>query len=147
MAKGRIAAISISKEKGTKKDNVSSAELKEGFGIIGDAHAGSARQLSLLARESIDKMRAKRVNVKAGDFAENITTEGIDLLDLKIGDKLKIGKEAEIAITQIGKDCHSRCGIYYQTGECVMPLEGVFAEVLKGGTIKPGDEIFPLTYR
>lgn len=138
---GRIKAISVSKNKGTKKQNISIAVLKEDFGIVGDAHAGSERQVSLLAEESIEKIRNKGLDVKSGDFAENITTGGIDLAGLKIGVRLKIGKKALLEITQIGKTCHNRCNIYYQAGDCVMPKEGVFAKVLKRGIIKPEDKL------
>lgn len=140
--KAKIIAISISENKGTKKYNIDSAMLKEDFGIVTDAHAGSERQVSLLAEESIEKMRAKGLNVKPGDFAENITTQGIGLLKLKLGQRLKIGKDVILEITQKGKVCHTRCNIYYQAGDCVMPREGIFAKVIKGGIIKPGDEIF-----
>ena len=141
----KIKAISVSKEKGVKKSNVKNAELKEDFGIVGDAHAGTEkRQVSLLAEESIEKMKAKGLDVGPGDFAENITTWGIDLLNLKIGSKLTVGKDAVLEISQIGKTCHSRCNIYYQAGDCVMPTEGVFGRVVKGGIIKPGDEIAPV---
>ncbi len=137
-----IKAISISKEKGQKKANVESALLKGDYGILGDAHAGTdKRQVSLLAQESISKMRAKGLKVSAGDFAENITTEGIDLLSLKLGDKVKAGKSVILEITQIGKVCHSRCNIYYEAGDCVMPKEGIFARVLIGGEINPGDAL------
>ena len=140
--KGEGAAVSISEKKGTKKRNVESVELKENFGIIGDAHAGDwHRQVSLLAKESIEKMRDKGLRVGPGDFAENITTEGIDLTHLRSGAKVKIGKEALLEVTQFGKECHARCDIYYQAGDCVMPKEGVFAKVLKGGVIKAGDDI------
>jgi len=138
---GRIKSISVSKKKGTKKKNISIAVLKEDFGIIGDAHGGSKRQVSLLAEESIEKMRQKGVDVTSGDFAENITTKGIDLMGLKLGSRLRIGKSALLEITQIGKVCHSRCDIYYQVGDCVMPKEGIFGKVLKGGVIKPKDKI------
>lgn len=145
-APGIIKAISTAKEKGIKKNNVSSVELKEDFGIIGDAHAGTKnRQVSLLAIESIKKMQEKGLKVGPGDFAENITTEGFDLLGLKLGDKLKIGKEVILQVSQIGKECHTRCNIYYQAGDCVMPKEGIFVKVLKGGKVKAGDEIFVLT--
>lgn len=139
--KGIVIAISISEKKGTKKRNVESVELREDFGIIGDGHAGSMRQVSLLAQESIDKMKAKGLKVKPGDFAENITTEGMDLLKLKVGARLKAGRGAILEITQIGKVCHTRCSIYYQAGDCVMPKEGIFARVLKGGIIKPQDKL------
>jgi len=140
--KGQIIAVSISKEKGVKKNNVRLATLKEDFGIIGDAHAGTKnRQVSLLAIESIKKMREKGLQVGPGDFAENITTEGFDLLGLKLGDRFRIGKDVRLQISQIGKVCHSRCHIYYQAGDCVMPKEGIFASVVKGGRIKVGDSI------
>ncbi len=139
---GKIQAISVSQEKGVKKTNMQRVVLKEDFGIIGDAHAGTKnRQVSLLAIESIEKMKAKGLKVKAGDFAENITTQGIDLLNFKIGDRVKIGQEVILEISQIGKECHTRCNIYYQAGDCVMPKEGIFAKVLKGGEIEVGDSI------
>jgi cyclic pyranopterin phosphate synthase len=140
--RGRIKAISVSKERGTQKTNVPSAEIKAGFGIIGDAHSGNwHRQVSLLGVESIDKMAAKGVNVAPGNFAENITTEGIDLSVLKIGSKLKVGAGVELEITQLGKKCHSRCEIFEQIGDCVMPREGIFARVVKAGSINVGDLI------
>ena len=141
---GKILAVSISEKKGTKKRNVDSVELKENFGIVGDAHSGTTkRQLSLLALESIDKMKMKKrgLNVKPGDFAENITTQGLALTELGLGARLKIGKDVLLEVSQIGKECHTRCSIYYQAGDCVMPTEGVFTRVLKGGTIRPGDTI------
>jgi len=139
---GKIAAVSISEHKGMKKKNVSSIQLKEDFGIIGDAHAGDGkRQVSLLAKESIDKMKAKGLKVGPGDFAENITTQGLDLLSLTVGDKLKIGQDVLLELSQFGKECHTRCNIYYQAGDCVMPKEGVFAKVIKGGIIEPKDKI------
>lgn len=136
-----VKAISISKKKGIRKENTDEAILREDFGIVGDAHAGSPRQLSLLAEESIEKIRLKGLKVGPGDFAENITTEGIDLLGLRIGNRLCIGSEAVIEITAKGKECHTRCSIYYRTGDCVMPREGIFAKIIKGGVIKPGDKI------
>ncbi len=140
--KGSIVAVSVSENKGTKKTNVESVELKEDFGIIGDVHAGTRkRQVSLLAAESIDKMRAKGVNVSSGDFAENITTSGIDLVGLDVGSRIRIGESVVLEITQKGKECHTRCEIFYQAGDCIMPREGIFARVVKGGSIKPGDEI------
>ncbi|OGW92824.1 MAG: molybdenum cofactor sulfurase [Omnitrophica bacterium RIFCSPLOWO2_02_FULL_45_16] len=138
---GIVKAVSISKSKGSRKVNVPEALLKEGSGIIGDAHAGSSRQISLLADESIEKMRKKGLNVGPGDFAENVTTEGIDLLNLKRGDRLGVGGEAIVEITEKGKECRARCNIYYQAGDCVMPREGIFANVIKGGAVKPGDKI------
>jgi MOSC domain-containing protein YiiM len=140
-ATGKILAVSVSERKGVRKTNVESARLIENWGIEGDAHAGPGhRQVSLLAQESIAKMRAKGLDVNAGDFAENITTAGIDLTSLPIGARLRIGG-AEVEITQIGKECHSRCAIYYQAGDCVMPREGVFARVTRGGEVQPGDQI------
>ena len=140
--KGKIKAISISKDRGTRKYNIPSAELIASFGIEGDAHAGNwQRQVSLLADESIVKMRVKGANVTAGDFAENITTEGIDLQSLSIGNKLKLGPQVCVEITQLGKECHNRCAIFQQVGDCIMPREGVFAKVTKPGQIKVGDTI------
>ena len=144
--KGRIKAISVSQEKGTQKINVPTAELKANYGIIGDAHSGNwHRQVSLLALESIDKMIAKGAKVAPGNFAENITTEGIDLCALKIGSKLKLGAEVELEITQFGKKCHSGCEIFEQIGDCIMPREGIFAKVVKAGVINVGDLIEVVT--
>ncbi|MHC4457735.1 MAG: MOSC domain-containing protein [Planctomycetota bacterium] len=140
--KGRIKAISVSKEKGTKKANVHKAEVDADFGIVGDAHAGKwHRQLSLLAVESIDKIVAKGVKVSPGNFAENVTTEGIDLSRLSVGSKLKLGESVELEITQFGKKCHNLCEIFQQVGDCIMPREGVFAKVTKAGLINVGDVI------
>ncbi len=140
--KGRIKAISVSKEKGIPKTNVPEAMLKIDFGIVGDAHAANwHRQVSLLSIESIDKMVAMGATVSPGNFAENITTQGIVLPRLPVGSKLKVGEDAEFEITQIGKECHSRCAIFEQVGDCVMPREGVFAKVNKGGLIKVADII------
>jgi MOSC domain-containing protein YiiM len=139
---GRIVAISISTEKGTPKTNVPQAILRADWGMEGDAHAGDwHRQISLLALESIEKIRALGMpEVMPGDFAENITTVGFDLLSLSIGDHIIIGK-TELQITQIGKECHTRCAIYERAGDCVMPREGIFARVIKGGTILTNDVI------
>lgn len=137
----KIIAVCTSLHKGERKKNVGSAKLIENFGIEGDAHAGPwHRQVSLLAQESIDKMVAKGLDVGPGDFAENLTTKGIDLVHLPIGTKLKAG-ETLLEVTQIGKECHSRCAIYEQAGDCVMPREGIFVKVLKGGNIYVGDDI------
>ncbi|MFH0930857.1 MAG: MOSC domain-containing protein [Candidatus Zixiibacteriota bacterium] len=139
---GEVLAICISQDKGEKKTPVSSALLKKDWGIEGDAHAGNwERQVSLLAWESVEKMRKRGLSLKPGDFAENITTSGIDLLSLKLGAKLYLGKGIELEISQIGKECHQKCAIFYQSGYCVMPEEGVFAKVLKGGKLYPGDKI------
>ena len=146
VTKGRIRAISVSKKRGTQKVNVPKAELQADLGIIGDAHAGNwDRQVSLLGIECIDKMVAKGFKVSPGDFAENITTEGIDLGDLKVGNKLKVGINVEIEITKFGKQCHGRCKIFEQIGDCVMPREGVFARVTRGGSINVGDVIEVIT--
>jgi len=136
-----VVAVCISLSKGEKKTPVERVELRENHGIVGDAHAGEwHRQVSLLARESIAKMQAMGLAVDAGDFAENITTSGIDLVSLPIGSRLAVG-DTILEVTQIGKECHTRCAIYYQAGDCVMPKEGVFAKVLKGGVVSPGDSI------
>ncbi len=136
-----VIAVCISAEKGQRKTPVAAVELRENHGIVGDAHAGAwHRQVSLLATESIEKMRALGLDVDSGDFAENITTRGIDLVSLPIGTRLAIG-DAIVEVTQIGKECHTRCAIYYQAGDCVMPKEGIFTRVLKGGTVAPGAPI------
>ncbi len=138
---GKIVAISVSKDKGTQKQNVSEATLLTDWGIEGDAHAGKwHRQVSLLAIESIEKMRQRGADVYPGNFAENITTEGIDLLELKIGDQVNVG-DSLLEITQIGKMCHHDCAVFQQIGDCVMPREGLFAKVVQGGGIKVGDEV------
>lgn len=142
ITEGRIRAISVSKEKGTQKANVPDAELKAEFGLVGDAHAGPwHRQVSLLGIESIEKMIAKGAKVSPGNFAENITTEGIDLLALSLGSRLRLGQSVELEVTQFGKECHSRCEIFQQIGDCVMPREGIFAKVTKTGHICVGDVI------
>jgi MOSC domain-containing protein YiiM len=142
MQKGRVLAVNISEEKGTRKTNIQSCALLKDFGLKGDAHAGPwHRQVSLLANESIQKMRAMGLKVGYGDFAENITTEGVDLVHLPIGTTMRIGDSVLLRVTQIGKECHERCAIYYQAGDCVMPKEGIFAEVLNEGEVKAGDEI------
>lgn len=137
---GKVKATCISGKKGIKS-SVDQIRLIENLGVEGDFHAkGGERQVSLLAEESINKMREKGLKLEAGAFGENMITEGIDLLSLSIGQKIKIG-EAEIEISRIGKECVERCQIYYQTGDCIMPREGVFAGVIKGGIIRPGDEV------
>ena len=140
-----VLAVCISENKGERKKPVETVELRENHGIVGDAHAGDwHRQVSLLAQESIDKMRALGLDVSAGDFAENITTSGIALPTLPIGTRLQIG-ETLLEVTQIGKECHTRCAIFYQAGDCVMPKEGIFVKVLKGGSIGQGDIILNCT--
>ena len=138
---GYVVAINISENKGERKKNIEESLLLEEHGLEGDAHAGDwHRQVSLLAEESIEKMREMGLDVSSGDFAENITTKGINLVSLPVGTKLMTG-ETLLEVTQIGKVCHDRCAIYYQAGDCVMPREGIFCRVLKGGQIKVGDEV------
>lgn len=139
--RGKVAAVCISKNKGERKINVGQAELIKDLGLAGDAHAGFMhRQVSLLAIESIQKIKDKGLLVKPGDFAENITTMGLDLVSLPLGTKLKIG-DAVLVVSQIGKECHKRCAIYYEAGDCVMPREGIFAVVLSGGVVRNNDTI------
>lgn len=140
--KGKILSVNVSAEKGQKKHNVGRCLLVEGLGLEGDAHAGTKiRQVSLLAKESIEKIRNKGLDVRYGDFAENLTTQGIILHELPIGTRLKIGDKVIVKVTQIGKICHDRCAIFAQVGDCVMPREGIFAEVIIGGVISVGDSI------
>jgi MOSC domain-containing protein YiiM len=140
--KKEIVAVCISKAKGERKTDVGQGELQQGFGLVGDAHGGDwHRQVSLLADESIEKMRAAGLDVGSGDFAENLTTRGIHLYSLPIGTRLRVGDSALLEITQIGKVCHDRCAIYHQAGDCVMPREGVFAIVLESGPVKTGDSL------
>ena len=137
----KVISVNISEKKGTIKSPVPQIELRKNHGIVGDAHAGNwHRQVSLLAVESLNKMKEKIPSLKPGDFAENIMTEGISLHTLPIGTLLSIG-ECELEVTQIGKECHKGCEIRNITGECIMPTEGIFAIVRKEGTIYPGDEI------
>ena len=138
----KVVSVNISEKKGTLKKPVPQIELKLRHGIVGDAHAGDwHRQISLLAEESVDTMRAvSPIPLDAGVFAENINTVGIDLKSLPVGTRLRIG-ETEVEVTQIGKECHNDCAIKRAVGKCVMPTEGIFAVVVKEGTIRPGDEI------
>ncbi len=138
-----IIAVCRSDKKGTRKQAVAEITLKEEYGVVSDAHADSAthRQVSLLAIESIDKMRAKGFDLQPGDFAENITTTGIDLTRLPIGTRLTVGDQAILEMTQIGKECHAACAIRQQVGDCIMPREGIFARVIRGGHIRAGDRI------
>jgi molybdopterin adenylyltransferase len=141
----KVVAVCISEKKGEKKHNVGCGLLKEDFGLAGDAHssAGWHRQLSLLSMTSVEKMRKMGVEVGPGDFAENLTIEGPELVlyKLPIGQKLKVGKNILLEVTQIGKECHAHCAIYQQVGTCVMPKEGIFTRILKGGEVKAGDEV------
>lgn len=136
-----IKAISISDQKGMRKKNIASSHLIADFGLENDAHAGDwHRQVSLLAEESIQSMRDKGLDVTAGNFAENITTEGVDLTRIAVGTHITIG-ETQLVISQLGKICHTPCAIYHQAGDCVMPREGIFAVVKRGGDIKVGDPL------
>lgn len=138
---GTVMAVCTSAKKGVRKKNVGQAELRPDWGIVGDAHAADwHRQVSLLAWESIEKMRALGLNVNAGSFAENITTQGLSLVDLPVGTRLRMGT-ALVEVTQIGKECHERCAIYYQAGDCVMPREGIFVRVHEGGQVQAGDPV------
>jgi len=139
--KGRVVAVSISLERGGPKYNVAEAEFVAGWGIRGDAHAdGGVRQVSLLAVESIHRLDPEG-RLEPGNFAENVTTCGVELWALPLKARLRLGKAVVLEITQQGKVCHSRCGIYYRFGDCIMPREGVFAAVVQGGVVRPGDEI------
>ncbi len=137
----KVVSINISDRKGVRKKPVAEAVVRTDYGIEGDAHSSSEwhRQVSLLAVESIQKMKQKGLDVKPGDFAENITTEGVDLLSLPLGRRLRIGPDVVGEVSQIGKECHTRCAIFYQAGDCVMPKEGIFIRVISGGTIRNGD--------
>lgn len=138
----KIVSLAVSRKKGTRKTQVEQAEIVKDHGVKGDAHAGNwHRQVSLLAVESIEKARKQGLSVSFGDFAENIATEGIDLVNLDIGARLKLGKRVVLEISQIGKECHKKCAIYYQAGDCIMPREGVFARVVSGGDIRRDDPI------
>ena len=138
---GKVLAVNISLNKGERKTPSPEVTLREEHGIVGDAHAGDwHRQVSLLAMESIAKMQALGLKVGEGDFAENITTEGVDLVNLPIGSRIEMG-ETVLEVTQIGKECHTRCAIFYQAGDCVMPKEGIFARGIKGGVVRPGDSV------
>ena len=139
----KIIAVCISNKKGCKKKAVDEGILKRGYGIIGDAHANndSHRQVSLLSMSSIEKMRKMGAEVGPGDFAENLTIEGIELFTLPVGTHLGIGDDIVLEMTQIGKECHEHCAIFKQVGTCVMPVEGVFTKVINGGMVKAGDKL------
>lgn len=145
--KGRVLAVNRADRKGCKKDNIGRGVLREDYGLQGDGHVGCGiRQLSLLAIESIEKIRARGLDVGYGDFAENLTTEGIDLPSLPVGSRLRIGDTILLEVTQIGKVCQERCHIFTAVGDCVMPREGIFARVLRGGIVASGDgiEVVPI---
>jgi len=139
----KVVAVCKSDKKGTAKQDVKEGLLKEDYGLVGDAHADCCthRQVSLLAMDSIDKMRGLGFDVNPGDFAENLTIEGIDLVSLPVGKRILIGKEVTLEVTQIGKECHAGCAIYRQIGKCIMPKEGVFAKVIRGGLVRAGDRV------
>ncbi len=141
-ASGTVTSVNLSAKKTVRKTPGESGTLEFDRGFVGDAHAGDwHRQVSLLAQESIDSMVAKGLDVGAGDFAENITTTGIDLMTLPIGSVLRVGDDAVIEISQIGKVCHTKCAIYFQAGDCVMPREGIFAVVREPGDVNVGDRV------
>ena len=150
----RVVSVNLSEKKGTAKQPAAAIELMPGLGVRGDAHmAPGDRQVSLLAREDIERAReqisssegcelkAEKIEIAYGTFAENITTEGLDLPALEIGTVLKLGKGVRLRVSKIGKDCPRPCAIYYRTGDCIMPKRGIFAEVIEGGVVRPGDEI------
>jgi len=139
-----VEALCVSKKKGIVKREIPEADFKEDWGIADDAHAGKwHRQVSLLAGESIDLVKEKLPTLKNGSFAENIITRGVDLMAVQVGDRLRVGPEVVLEITQIGKECHNNkgCAIKKLTGDCIMPREGIFSRVIKGGRVTPKDEI------
>ena len=136
----RVVAVNVSEKKGTRKTSRPEVVLKTNWGVDGDSHAdGTHRQLSLLGIEDIDFMRTLGADVHPGDFAENITTEGVDLASYPIGQRFRIGQNILLELTQIGKECHSGCEIRKLVGTCIMPKKGVFCRILSGGTVRPGD--------
>ncbi len=138
----KIVSIALSKKKGVRKVPVEEAILQEDYGIMGDGHAGKwHRQVSFLSAESIERVRKQGLKVTFGDFAENIATSGVEWQNVSVGSRIRLGDAALVEITQIGKECHKKCAIYYQTGDCIMPREGIFGRVLKGGKICCGDAI------
>jgi MOSC domain-containing protein YiiM len=140
---GKIIAVCRSDKKSVRKQVVAEGIFRENYGVETDAHADSTthRQVSLLADESIEKMRKLGLKVGPGDFAENLTTKGIELVSLPIGTKLAVGKQVILEVSQIGKECHIRCAIFQQVGTCIMPQEGIFGRVIKGGKVVAGDKI------
>ena len=139
----KIVAVCLSSKKGQKKKAIKEGILKEEYGLVGDAHADSSwhRQVSMLSLSSIEKMRGLGIEVGPGDFAENLTIEGLDLFTLPIGTRFNVGQDIILEMTQICKECHDRCAIFKQVGTCVMPVEGIFVRVIKGGAVKSGDEL------
>jgi MOSC domain-containing protein YiiM len=141
----KVVGVSVSAKKGVPKENIPRGEFIADYGVKGDAHAGKwHRQVSFLGQESIDAMSKMGIeNLRSGNFAENVTTEGICLYELPVGARFRIN-DALFEVTQIGKECHQHCAIYQKLGDCVMPREGIFAKVLESGTAKPGDELILL---
>ena len=139
----KIVAVCSSEKKGQRKKAIGEGILKEEYGLVGDAHADSGwhRQISMLALSSIEKIRALGADVGPGDFAENLTIEGMELFTLPIGTRFSVGQDIILEMTQIGKECHDHCAIYKQVGTCIMPTEGIFTRVIKGGVVKAGDEL------
>ena len=145
IAAGKVLAICISEKRGTQKKEVSGGKLRENFGLEGDAHAGTwHRQVSLLSFEKIEEFRQRGAEVDFGAFGENLVVEGLDFRRMPVGTRLRIG-ESLLELTQIGKECHSHCAIHQAMGDCIMPREGVFAKVLHGGNVKPGDTVLQLS--
>lgn len=139
---GKVISVNVSETTGVRKSDVGSCLLIEGRGLSGDAHAGDwHRQVSLLAVESVDKMRDRGLDVGPGDFGENLTTQGTELVSLPVGTCMRVGEEVLLEVSQIGKECTEPCAIYYQAGDCVMPREGIFAVVVEGGRVSIGDDI------
>lgn len=139
---GVVVSVNVSEATGTRKTPVPRAELRFGHGLVGDAHAGEwHRQVSLLSVTSIEKMRRARLELAPGDFAENLTVSGLDVWALPVGTRLRIGDSIVLEVTQIGKECHLGCDIRRQVGDCVMPREGIFARVIAGGLVRPGDAV------
>jgi MOSC domain-containing protein YiiM len=143
LSMAKVVAVCKSEEKGTRKKVIPEGILKEDYGLVGDAHADCCthRQVSLLAMESIDRVRRLGYEVEPGDFAENITTQGVELLSLPVGTKISVGKDVLLEVSQIGKECHSGCAIYREIGKCIMPKEGVFARVIHSGCVRAGNDI------
>ena len=139
---GRVVAVCIGRKRGTVKKPVRSAEFKPDHGIVGDAHAGKGpRQVSMLAKESIDGIRATIPNLAYGAFAENIVTAGVDYASIAVEDRIILGNDVILEVSQIGKECHTACAIQRLSGDCIMPREGLFCRVLRGGRLKPGDAV------
>ena len=143
--RGIVIAVCTSERKGMPKEDVSRGLLVKEHGLEGDVHAGNwHRQISLLSVSSINKIKEQGLEIENGDFAENLTVDGLDVWTLPVGTRLTVGQEALLEVTQIGKECHARCAIFYRAGDCVMPREGIFARVLATGPVAAGDELVVL---